>query len=706
MLHDVLDALRRHSPDALELARAAVQAEPQNPDAQHLLGIAQRDAGDLEAASTSFERAIALAPEESLYHFSRGLVAFSQRDFATAAAASERAVAFDPNQLGAYLLRIQLALAAGDHAEAERQLKLAERVDPEHPQLLVVAGQIALLQGDRDRALKLLAAGAQALPNDVQALTTLGMAYLRFGHYSFAEQSLRQAMAADPDATRLRRVLVESLMGQERFDEAARELAAYQQQHPQDHASHVVGGELQLRASDARGALDSFRTALTRTPRNLRALIGLERALNMLGDVALARSVWEELLQHDSVFDPLWSSRLTTSADEADGYDVLRRWRDAMPDSAAAFLNQARQDEVDGHEDAAEAGYDAVLVRAPNQVDAQFGKIAFELRRDPALAILRLDALIAQASPPQAKPAMAWRGQAHDALQQPLEAVADWQQAHAGLGLLPPARPLPAYLLQALIATLPAPSAPVDDAPILLWGPPGSGSERLAATLRFAPGRPVLQTTPELMPREMELRGDFLDRALSADTLPVAANEVAAAYAQLIAPLTQQGNDRGVFDWIATLDARLLPVLQHALPGTRLLAVLRDPRDLLLNWLAFGAPAGPNFTDTNASAHWLASQLEHLLFARDVLQLPMHIVDMDRFDSDPATELKAIAAFADLPTVPSAEPALAHRTGPGKLPALLPTGRWRAYRDVLGAAFTILTPLAERLGYHDEDSLL
>ena len=705
MLHDVLDALRRHSPEALALARAAAEAEPENPDAQHLLGLAQRDAGDLIAASASFERAIALAPEESLYHFSRGLVAFSQRDFATASAASESALAFDPNQLGAYLLRIQLALASGDSVEAERQLKLAERVDSEHPQLLVAAGQIALLQGDRERALKLLAAGAQALPNDAQALTTLGLAYLRFGHFSFAEQAFRSAMQVDPSTSRLRRVLVETLIGQERFEEAASELAGYQQQHPQDRASHLIGGELKMRAGDANAALDDFRIALAQAPRNLRALMGVQRALTALGDRALARSVWDELLQRDSGFDPLWASRLVTVDDDDDSYDVLRRWREAMPDSAAAFLNQARQDEVDGREDAAEAGYDAVLARAPLQIDAQFGKAAFELRRDPALAISRLDGLIAQAPPPQAKAALAWRGQAQDALQHPREAVADWQQAHAGLGLLPPARPLPADILQSLVAQTAIAIEHDDSAPVLLWGPPGSGSERLAATLRFAPGRPLLQTMPELLPREMELVGDFIQRAQSADTLPAAASEVAEAYARLVEPLLRQGN-QGVFDWIATLDARLLPVLRFALPNLRLLAVLRDPRDLLLNWLAFGAPAGPAFNDPDASARWLASQLEHLLFARDVLRLPLYIFDMDRFDTDPVSELNAIAAFADLATAPSAEPALARRLGPGRLPTLLPAGRWRAYRDVLGGAFALLAPVAERLGYRDEDSLL
>jgi tetratricopeptide (TPR) repeat protein len=706
MLHDVIDALRRNAPEAVALARAEAAAAPESADAQHLLGLAQRDAGDREAARASFDRAIDLAPDESLYHFSRALLAYAMGDQAIANQASARALALDPNQLGAYLLRIQLAITSGDHVEAERQLLLAERVDPDQPRLLFAAGQVALAKGDGAHAIELLNAAAAALPNDVQVLTTLGMAYQRYGHAAFAEQTLRKALkiqssAGQPDSAGLHRMLIESLIGQDRIDDAVAELAIYNQRHPQDPAGDAIDADLQLRTGNPAGALAAFRAVLAQAPRNLGALMGVQRALEMLGDRELSRTVWEEALQRDPGFDPVWASRLTVADDEDDSLDVLRRWRAALPDSAAALLNQARQDEVDGRAAEAEAGYDAVLARAPLQYDAQFGKAAFELRRDPAAGIARLNVLIAHTPPLQAKSALAWRGLAHDGLQQMHDAVTDWQQAHAGLGVLPIMQPLPTDALRALAAAAPAPAATGENPLVMLWGPPGSGSERLVSVLRFSPSRPLLQATPEPLPRVLDFPEELIASAMDAGQLPALASELAAEYARNFEPYLQQGN-QGVFDWLAWWDARVVLALRHALPATRLLVALRDPRDLLLNWLAFGAPAGPVFADPVASATWLASQLEHLLFSRDVLQLPVQIVDMDRFDADPAAGMQAIAAFADLPTAPDSQPALQRRTGPGGLPTLLPSGRWRAYRDELADAFAMLTPVAERLGYARE----
>jgi len=701
MLQDVIDALRRKDPEALALARTSAAVTPESAAAQHLFGIAQREAGDHSGARASFERAIELAPDESLYHFSHALLAYSEGDYAAANRSSAHAVALDPNQLGAYVLRIQLALASGDHAEAERQLNLAERVDPDHPQLLFMAGQVALAKGDGDHAIELLGKAALERPQDAQVFATLGTAYQRFGHAAFAEQALRKAMVLDPTATGLRSLLIEALISQDRIDDALTELALYRQQHPRDLAGVVLAAEMQQRAGDPAAALASYRVALAQAPRNLRVLMGAQRVLETLADPALARNVWEEVLRQDAGFDLVWASRLVASTEEEDRGDVLRRWREALPDSAAAFLNQARQDEVDGHDERAEAGYEAVLARAPHQPDALFGKAAFEFRRDPSAAVARLGMLIAHASPAQVKSALAWRGQAHDALQQTQEAVANWLQAHAWLGALPPAQLLPTPALRELSAKVPLPAATGDNQVVMLWGPPGSGSERLAAALRMSTSRPLMQAFRELVPRMLQFPEAFIARALNAEELPALANSVSADYARTLEPFLRQGN-QGVFDWLVHWDARAVPLLQRTLPGTRLISVLRDPRDLLLNWLAFGAPAGPVFADPVASAMWLANQLEHLLFSRDDLQLPVLIVDMDRFDADPVTTMQEIAAFADLPTAPDPQPALQRRTGPGKLPALLPSGRWRAYCSELDAAFAVLTPLTERLGYPRE----
>jgi tetratricopeptide (TPR) repeat protein len=700
MLQDVIDALRRKDPEALALARANVAATPDSADAQHLLGIAQREAGDRAGARASFERAIELAPDESLFHFSNALLAYSEGDHAAANRSSAHAVALDPNQMGAYVLRVQLALASGDHAEAERQLNLAERVDPDHPQLLFMAGQVALAKGDGDHAIELLNKAAVESPQDAQVFATLGAAYQRFGHPAFAEQALRKAMALDPTATGLRRQLVEALISQDRIDDAFTELAVYRQQHPQDPVANALEGEMQLHSGDPVAALAGFRAALAQSPRYLRALAGAEHALRAIGDRSLARTMWDEVLERDSGDDIAWATRLSFS-DGADDYDeVLCRWRAAQPGSAAMLLNHARRDESEGRDGEAEAGYDAVLARVPQQPDALFAKAMFELRNDPATAIPRLDVLAAHPSKVHAKPALAARGQAHDRLGLLHEAVVDWRTAHVGLGSLPAAQPLPAEALRAL-ATVAMPTATGENRVVMLWGPPGSGSERLLSALRFSPSRPLLQDAPEPRPRLLQFPDRSIALALDAVELPASANEVASEYARSIEPYLLQGN-QGVFDWLAQWDARVVPLLRRALPGTRLIAVLRDPRDLLLNWLAFGAPAGPVFADPVASAMWLANQLEHLLFSRDDLQLPVLIVDMDRFDADPVATMQEIAAFADLPTAPDPQPALQRRTGPGKLPTLLPAGRWRAYRGELDAAFAVLTPLAERLGYPQE----
>ena len=697
MLQDVIDAMRRKAPETLAIARAEAAAAPESADAQHLLGLAQRDAGDRTAARASFQRAIELAPDESLYHFSHALLAFSERDYAAASRSSAHAVALDPNQLGAYLLRIQLALASGDLAEAERQLNLAERVDRDHPQLLFAAGQVALAKGDVDHAIELLNKAAAKRPQDAQIVATLGTAYLRHGNNGFAEQALRKAMTLDPGATSLRALLIESLLGQGRMDDVETELAIHRLAYPNEPAAMAMDAELRLRAKDPAAALAGFRGALAFKPRYLRALMGVERALAALGDRALARSVWEEIVQRDPGFDTTWASRLVVTDDADDYFDVLRRWREAMPESAAMLLSHAQQDQVDGRDAEAEAGYKAVLARAPLQPDALFGSAMFELRSDPSAAIARLDVLIAHASKEKAKAALAVRGQIHDRLDHAAQAILDWQQAHAGLGNLPAIQPFPAEALSAL-ATLPLPAATGDNALVMLWGPPGSGSERLAVALRFSPSRPLLQDAPEPRPRVLQFPDRFIARALDGAEMPALAAEVAAEYARTIEPYLKQGN-QGVFDWLARWDARVVPTLRHALPQTRLIAALRDPRDLLLNWLAFGAPAGPVFADPVANAAWLANQLEHLLFTRDVLQLPVLIVDMDRFDADPAATMQSIAAFADLPTAPDPRAAVRPVTGPGRLPMLLPAQRWRAYREPFAEAFAILAPLAERLGY-------
>ena len=230
----------------------------------------------------------------------------------------------------------------------------------------------------------------------------------------------------------------------------------------------------------------------------------------------------------------------------------------------------------------------------------------------------------------------------------------------------------------------------------MLWGPPGSGSERIAFSLHSAAGRPLLQATNNA-PRIPQYPERFVARALDPAGLPGVVGELLPMYAKTLEPYLAQGQ-QGVFDWLAQWDARMVPALRHALPGTRLIAVLRDPRDMLLNWLAYGSPAMLMFVDPVAAARWLAGQLEHLLASRDDLGLPVLIVDMDQFEAGPDEVMRDIAEFAALPSPPDPQPAM-QMTDSWRLPTRLPVGRWRVYRQPLAQAFEVLAPLVKRLGY-------
>ncbi len=696
MLQDVIQALRAKTPDAVVLARAEVAAAPDSADAHHLLGMALREQGDAGGARASFERAIELAPDESNYHLSRALLGWAEQDMAAVDRASAHALALDPNLLGAYVLRIQLALAGNDLAEAQRQFALAERVDPEHPQVVAISGQIALAQGDVQAAIDRLRRAAQARPGDAAIQTLLGMAYLRQGHPAFAEQVLRNARDLDPLAIESRRQLVQALLAQGRAEDAAIELAQWQAVHPHDPGVAMVAAELKVHGGDMRGALDTYRHVLARAPGHPEVLAGIERALNAIGDRALARVVWDEVVAAMPEFEPAWGARMTVCDDADDRGDVLARWRQAVPGSAVAALNQARHDQLLGRVAEAEASYDAVLAKVPTQADALFGKAMCEWRRDPDAAYARLTALVHLLPRLGGKPMMQVRGQLLDSLERCEDAATDWLQAAAGMGFSPP----PVALPEAALRALPAPPAPTtpDDSVVLLWGPPGSGVERLAGAMLHAPGRPLLLIQRLLAPRDIALTEAFLARALDPAALPALAAELAAEYAQAVDGALRGGN-AGIIDWQARWDARPVPTLRHALPRIRLLAPMRDPRDLLLNWAAFGAPAGPNFDDPLRCAQWLAGQLEHLLFSRDVLGLPVQVVDMDRALTDAATTMAEVAAFAALPTAPDPLALGYRRFGADGAPAWLPGGRWRAYRALWPEAFAVLDPLAERLGY-------
>src|SRR5947209_2198690 len=83
-------------PMAERVYRQILQADPEHPDAWHLLGVLAHQAGRNDVAVEYLSRAIALAPALAAYHSNLGEVYRALRKPAEAVACYRRALALEP----------------------------------------------------------------------------------------------------------------------------------------------------------------------------------------------------------------------------------------------------------------------------------------------------------------------------------------------------------------------------------------------------------------------------------------------------------------------------------------------------------------------------------------------------------------------------------------------------------------------------------
>ncbi|MFT3897570.1 MAG: tetratricopeptide repeat protein [Thermomonas sp.] len=687
-MHDqILDLLRRGDTDAaLQQARVAVVATPHDPAVHRQLAMVLQRTGDRASARAAIEHAIELAPDDPDAHFDLATLLFAERQPDAAQAALGRSIALDPNQFDAYLVQAQLALGRGDLDEAERQRKLAARVEPEHPHLAAIDGMLALRRGDGEQAQVILATALKHAPEDPQLLYALGFAYLQLGHLAFAEQAMRKVIERVPTAVNLHALVADLLRQQGRPADAAEAMAPLLA----DPATATPGlarlaGELELEANRPQDALKHLRQALAGRPDDPRILRASLEAWRRVGNADDARSTLDAALATTRESRDLWQARLALEAPGSAGAkDVIERWLNAMPASVEAhelhMADQILRNDADGANQTAAK----ILQLEPGRHSAELRLFQDLLERDPAAAVARCESLLPQIRDPQARARVeSWLALAHDRAGHPAQAVALWQSLHAeqsGQRIAP-------WSASASRTDWPQPGAVDPQSPraALLWGAPGSGVERVAGMLaemlpalrsdRFGP-RP-----PKDPFQRFAAIGELQDGTLAPDQVVSRWREALAA---------RNLPDGQVIDWLPYWDNVLLLALRPHLPGAQLLVVLRDPRDMLLDWLAFGAPLPLALTSATDGARWLSSVLAQVADLHEGDLHPHRLLRVDdSLDDGPALARQLGEALpANLPVPP-------RELGPARFAA----GHWRDYRDALGAAFALLAPVAVRLGY-------
>jgi tetratricopeptide (TPR) repeat protein len=685
MLKDLIDLHRNGRLDEAEQGyRARLADHPDDADALHLLGMLRYQRGDAADGAHLLERALTLAPQDASIELSVASLQFRNGEHSAAQRGFERALSLDPNLGGAHAGIGQLALLRGEHALAEQHFRVALRAG-EEPHALAGLGALLLQRGDTEAALRHLGRAADLAPNDAMIQMMLGQAFEKRATPAFAEQAFANALRLRPDLHQARAWLAALLVKAKRFREAETQFAELLAVPDFAAAARIGLGDVARAEQRFEDAAAGYRAALALDPDQAMATRALAWSLAQLGrnDEAIAA--------YDAYLARAPDDRDVRKA-RADLLMLIGR----LPEAAVDWNTLLQHDPADqqahgrlamlaehlGQYDAALAHADVVLAARTDQ-EMRLIRIRALLREgDDAAAQAMLAAMAHDAmTVGQQRLQMNYLGRLHDRAGQVAEAVRCFAAAQGGVAPAMPRLDEPHAQLQATFGEATGESWTA--APILLLGTPGSGVERVAALLADQPQLTVLRDRISAMVRDDE----FSRPRFAHYCGELGAPEREALRERWLAPLRAAGValDRPVVDWLPRWDAHLLALVRRAMPGTRLVVVEGEPRDALLNWLAFGWAPGFPCADAVAGAEWLVRARRHLHVGSDLDEPRRLVVDAGTLPDGAGAD--ALARFLGIDALRAGEHFAATGHGFGGLPARFAAGHWRAYADALADAF-------------------
>jgi Flp pilus assembly protein TadD len=671
---------------------------PDDPEALNMYGVVLSRKGDALGARSHFKRAIDAAPEEPSYLVNYGLLLAQQGDSLRANEFIERAAALDPNWSRGHAQLGELALAAGQVEAADQRFRTALRADPNDAQAQIGLAQVLLVHGDADQALTLAQAAIQQLPNDARAQTVLGMVLLSKGHYAFARQALDNALRLDPTNPRIRRLAAKAQVADADGDAALATLARVVDFAADDTEMLVRLSELTLRDRRFEQTIDLLDRALVRVDGNPRLIHAAAEARVRAGRVDDGISLLGAYARADA-HPSIWTHQLGLLARQGradQAFAVARAWSEAQPHQADAHAEVATGAELRGEAGLAQQAAGKALALDAQQPKALSIAAAYELKAGKpgahcaALAALATDKLTAGARATRSF----LLGYAADRAGDSDAAVAHWLDVNGNL----PRQQMPA---------LSDPLAPPRELPIplsvsegrpLVFVPciPGSGVEALLRALARGDSIAVLTDRLGGNSRHDGLSADQrgqIENGLGEATLNVFRRRYWRALDRLKLP-----PERLVLDVLPSLEWVQYAALSGALPQGRVLAFVRDPRDTLLHWLAFGTTPARAIGKPELAANYLLRQYQHLDRMRSSAGLAVSVIRAEDFDADRDALRGRLGKALGVPPESLVLDA-PQRQVLASLPERLESGRWRRYAAPLGKAFRLLAPAAKRFGY-------
>jgi tetratricopeptide (TPR) repeat protein len=252
--------------EALPLLEQARDIVPKSAAVHYHLGVAMQSAGrPAEAVLASFDRALALQPNDAATMIQRGVVLGVVNRPAEALASFDNAISLQPHDADAHSNRAAALLALKRYDEG-------------------------LASAERALAIR---------PNHVGALANQGRLLLALGRPADALRSVDQALALHPGHAPARANRYRALLVLNRYDEILREIEPVLQQGHADTSTMLLGVSALCGASRFDDALALADRLLAITPLSPAALVDKAVVLEEMGRHQEALGYYERALDHD-----------------------------------------------------------------------------------------------------------------------------------------------------------------------------------------------------------------------------------------------------------------------------------------------------------------------------------------------------------------------------------------------------------------------
>jgi putative PEP-CTERM system TPR-repeat lipoprotein len=267
---------------ALDSARAAATAAPDDPTTQALAGAVYAQAGQFAEAKKYLQRMAALTREDATSQVSIGRVELLEGNVAAARQRFERALQKEPGHPGASIALAQVLVGANESARALKVLEAARKVNPNAIEVGIFENELLIATGDTKAATALASALVNSAPERAEVYAAQGRALAAAGQHDQSVGVLTAAERRLPRSAVIRYELARTLAANGQNQAAADAARAVLELEPRHLATIELLGRLAIQRSDWTEAQQRSQQLLQLAPQQARTQF-------FAGDVLLAR---------------------------------------------------------------------------------------------------------------------------------------------------------------------------------------------------------------------------------------------------------------------------------------------------------------------------------------------------------------------------------------------------------------------------------